>query len=190
VHGFVQLGSNSIRFSLTRKHADGPKIMPFAIGALFAALAGVFFVSGFNVEWLPLIVCIFILWISWGKVPELPIGNTRIGMFAGGLITTYASLFIGASGPLVSAWVGLQSKGRLKYTANFSACMSIQHTLKLAVFGVLGFYFFEWLILIATMILMGYLGTKIGLSILITIPQESFKLIFKIILSLLAIRLL
>jgi uncharacterized membrane protein YfcA len=188
VHGFVQLASNGGRAILTRAHFVPTSIFPFWVGAALAALIGVFLFAGFNSEWIPLLVAIFILWLCWGKMPKLNLGTSKLGMFVGGLVTSYASLFVGASGPLVSAWVGNQQDDRWRYTSIFSSCMTVQHLLKLVVFGVLGFAYADWLALIIGMIASGYIGTKAGLRLLAKFADRDFKLVFKLVLTLLAIR--
>ncbi|XOV81196.1 MAG: hypothetical protein ACFHVJ_09660 [Aestuariibacter sp.] len=63
-----------------------------------------------------------------------------------------------------------------------------QHAL--VVFGLAGFLFWQWLWLIALMIACGYLGTKLGLKLLGKLPEKQFRLMFRIVLTLLALRLL
>jgi len=41
-----------------------------------------------------------------------------------------------------------------------------------------------------TMLLMGYIGTKVGLSVLGKLPEKQFKMLFKMLLTLLAIKIL
>ena len=190
VHGLVQLGSNSFRFWLTRQHVQLAKVGPFLLGAFVAACFGVMFITNMQFEWLPLIVSLFILWLCWGKIPNVGFGETRVGMLIGGLLTTTASVFVGASGPLVAAWLSVHKADRWHYTANFAASMTSQHGVKMLVFGSAGFVFGKWLLLVAAMILCGYIGTKCGLTVLDKIPQRVFKRVFRAVLTLLAFRLL
>ncbi|WP_430461885.1 sulfite exporter TauE/SafE family protein [Thalassolituus sp. LLYu03] len=190
VHGIVQLGSNSSRAWLTRKHTQWTKIGWFAAGAAIASLLTVFLLGKMQPGVIPLLVGLFILWLSWGKVPEIGLGEKTAGLFSGGLITTLLTMLVGATGPLVSAWLGRAGTDRWQYTANFSTCMTLQHLLKVAVFGLAGFAFLPWIPLLAAMILCGYIGTRLGLKLMGKMPETLFRQLFRWILTLLALRLI
>jgi uncharacterized membrane protein YfcA len=68
--------------------------------------------------------------------------------------------------------------------------MCVQHSLKVVAFGILGFAFLPWLPLLAAMIIAGFLGTVIGKRLLDHIPHRIFARAFKIVLTVLAARLL
>jgi uncharacterized membrane protein YfcA len=68
--------------------------------------------------------------------------------------------------------------------------MTVQHGFKVAVFIVLGFAFAPWLALLAAMIAGGFLGTLVGRAVLLRLPERTFAIIFKSVLTLLALRLL
>ncbi|XOV81194.1 MAG: TSUP family transporter [Aestuariibacter sp.] len=131
VHGLVQLGSNGSRAVLTRKHTQWQKVVWFLGGAIVASVVSVMFLQHFDTDWIPLVIAFFILWLCWGPIPEIGLGTTRSGLFSGGAVTTLASMLVGASGPLVSAWLGAKNAERWTYTANFATCMTLQHGLKL-----------------------------------------------------------
>ncbi len=190
LHGIVQLGSNGSRAVLTRKHLQ-PKILGlFSLGAVVATLCAIYLFNKTGTDFIPPIIALFILWLCWGKLPELGLGKKPIGLFIGGLLTTLATMVVGASGPLVSAWLGRNGLDRWTYTANFSSCMTVQHLLKIVVFSVAGFAFTDWVPLLIAMLVMGYLGTKVGLLVLGKLPEKQFKMLFKLLLTILAIRIL
>lgn len=190
LHGIVQLGSNALRATLTRRYLNVRALTFFALGALLASVVAVFLVGLLNPVYIPLAVGLFILWLSWGRVPAVALGQQPAGLVLGGVLTTLATMLVGATGPLVSAWLGRRSAGRWEYTAIFSACMTVQHVLKVVVFGLAGFSYRDYLPLLLVMILCGYLGTRTGLHLLGRIPEAGFRLVFKWVLTLLAFRLL
>lgn len=190
LHGIVQMGSNASRAMLTRQHINKRVVIMFALGAIIASGCAVFLLGAVGTDFIPPLIALFILWLCWGPMPELGLGKTTKGLFLGGWLTTMATMVVGATGPLVSAWLGRSGVDRWVYTANFSSCMTLQHLLKIVVFGFAGFAFTEWLPLLGLMILMGYIGTKAGLQVLGKLPEKHFKVLFKALLSILAIRIL
>lgn len=190
LHGIVQMGSNGSRAVLTRKHINKRVVIFFALGALLASGCAVFLLDAVGTDFIPPLVALFILWLCWGPMPELGLGKKPTALFLGGWLTTMATMVVGATGPLVSAWLGRSGVNRWVYTANFSSCMTLQHLLKIAVFGFAGFAFTQWIPLLVLMILMGYIGTKVGLRVLGKLPEKHFKTLFKVLLTLLSVRIL
>ena len=68
--------------------------------------------------------------------------------------------------------------------------MTVQHSLKIVVFGLAGFAFAEWIPLVAAMIASGYAGTIWGTQLLERLPEERFRFWFKILLTVLALDML
>ncbi|WP_345420135.1 sulfite exporter TauE/SafE family protein [Halioxenophilus aromaticivorans] len=190
VHGVVQLGSNAGRAWLTRSHRENAIVGWFFAGSVVAAVLSLWLLNQFDASFIPVAVAAFILYLSWGPLPNIGLGRKPWGLALGGLITTSVSVLVGATGPLVSAWLGRDGVSKWQYTANFSSCMTSQHILKLAVFGVAGFAFTPWLGVIGLMIVAGYIGTKVGLSLLDKLPEQLFKTAFRWVLTVLAARIL
>src|SRR5690606_36593896 len=76
---------------------------------------------------------------------------------------------------------------RKALVATHAAATSVQHLLKVIVFGLAGFAFASWVRLVAVMIASGYLGTIYGSRLLDRLPEERFRLWFKIGITLLAL---
>ena len=189
LHGIVQFGSNASRAWISRAHLQTWLVVWFAIGAVISAALSVWFLERIEPGIIPLLVALFILYLSWGNIPDIGLSTTRTGLLSGGLITTLMTMLVGATGPLVSAWLG-RGTDRWRYTANFSFCMTLQHLLKVAVFGLAGFSYREWIPFLVIMILAGFAGTKVGLRLLGRIPEKQFKFWFKWLLTLLSVNLI
>ncbi len=190
VHGVVQLGSNGSRAWLARRYTQWALVGWFALGAVLASIAVMVLLVKMEPGIIPLLIALFILWLSWGKVPAIGLGEHPGGLFSGGLLTTLLTMLVGATGPLVSAWLGHGKGDKWQYTANFSTCMSLQHLLKVLVFGVAGFAFYEWLPVMTAMLATGYLGTRVGLKLMGKIPDALFRQLFRWVLTVLALRLI
>ncbi len=189
VHGLVQTGNNGNRAFMTRQHLNKPVFKGFALGACIGAFAATLLVVQLPLEAIQLFIALFVLHLTWGpKLQSQALTGWQLKL--GAAITTFISIFVGATGPLVAAFVNQVSAQRFVRVATFSACMTVQHGLKLVVFGWLGFAFSEWLGLVTMMILSGYFGTWVGLHLLAKMSNRFFDYGFKIILSLLAFRLI
>ncbi|MCP4595136.1 sulfite exporter TauE/SafE family protein [Neptuniibacter sp.] len=189
VHGLVQLGSNGNRAFMTRQHIDWCMVKSFTAGALIGAFIASFVVIQLPLFLIQLCVALFILYLVWGPKPKKHQMSEK-GQVAAGAGTTFISMFVGATGPLVAGFVHRQSYDKHSTTATFAACMSFQHLLKMLVFSLVGFAFWQWLPLVLLIILGGMAGTWLGLKMLNKIPAGHFKLIFKTVITLLAVRLL
>ncbi|WP_432471607.1 sulfite exporter TauE/SafE family protein [Amphritea sp. HPY] len=189
VHGLVQFGSNSNRALLTRRYIDWSLVKLFMLGGVIGALIAGVIVVQLPLAVIQLSVAGFILLLVWGpKLAKHEVSPT--GLISAGAVTTLISMFVGATGPLVAAFVHRLGFEKYRTVATFAACMSFQHLLKLLVFGWIGFAFIDWLPLIIAMIISGFMGTWIGLHLLQKIPPEKFQIVFKLTVSVLALRLI
>ncbi|WP_207060550.1 sulfite exporter TauE/SafE family protein [Motiliproteus sp. SC1-56] len=189
VHGLVQAGANGHRTLLTRQHVDRRLFTDFLLGATLGAALASLVVVQLPVAAIQLSIALFVLYLTWGpRLQSKHLTGWRFRLAAA--LTTLTSMFVGASGPLVAAFAKQASDDRHRRIANFSACMSVQHGFKLLVFGWLGFAFADWLGLVLMMIASGLAGTWIGLHLLAKMSNRLFDRGFKLVLTLLAVRLL
>lgn len=189
LHGIVQLGSNAGRAWMSWRHIDWNIIIAFLPGAIIGSTIGLFVLITLPPAAMYLSISGFILFLCWGpKLPKIALGKFGIG-FAG-LVTTFLTLFVGATGPLVGAFIKQVHAERLKTIATFATVMALQHTCKAAVFGFAGFNLTPWIPLLVAMILSGALGTWVGLRLSKKLPDKHFHIIFNALLTLLAFRLI
>jgi len=185
VHGVVQLGSNGGRALIMLRHVHRSTIPPFvAGGALGAALGGALFVQ-FPPAVVQLALAGFITWSALGRLPA--IGRRHV--FAAGAVSSFLTMFFGATGSFVAATVKGMKLPPLEHVATHSTLMTLQHLLKSVVFGFLGFAFAPWLAFVAAMIASGFLGTVLGRHVLVRMGHRYFQPILSAILLLLAARL-
>ncbi len=190
VHGVVQLGSNAGRAFHMRKSTVPSMILPFAAGGIIGALAGGSVVTDLPEALLKTILAIFIVVLTWVKLPPLPAAKSPLVFAIGGAVSTALTMFIGATGPLVAALMAKAFDTRQQVVANSAVAMAIQHVLKVVVFGVLGFNLAPWLPLALAMIASGYLGTMIGARLLENMDEARFRFWFRIGVTILAAELL
>lgn len=188
VHGAVQLGSNGGRLIAMREYVSWKLVGWFFAGSAVGAIIGGQIVVSLPAHWLKLVLALFILYSVW--VPMFKsFGKGRSISVVGG-ISAFLTMFVGATGPFIISTIKDHFEDRRHLIGTMAALMSIQHGLKAIVFGLFGFAFAEWAGLIALMIATGFLGTLTGKALLERISNERYKPLLKIILTLLALRLL
>ena len=189
VHGVIQLGSNTGRAAILTKYINWRMTGAFLVGGLIGAVIGGNIVVSLPVRTLQLILGIFIIVSAWFPKPKG--GGAPIIVFGlGGIITTIMTMFVGATGPFITALARSFNLSPEAVVATSAACMTAKHLFKVVVFGVLGFAYAEYIPFIFLMFISGFGGTLIGKRILISIDPKQFKLALNIVLSLLAARLI
>lgn len=186
VHGCVQFGSNTGRVLVMRRHVDWARLAAFSLGAMIGAGTGaaiaVRLSSGVVLTGLGL----FVIASTWIPIPKLA-SIRQAGMAAIGAATTFLGMFFGATAPINAALLSNSFKERQVLVGSLAAITSAQHGFKIIGFAIAGFAFAPWLPFVAIMIVFGFAGTLIGARILLRLPEKGFRLIFKIVLSVLAI---
>ena len=186
IHGIVQIGSNLGRAVIFFKDIKRGPLIPFGIGTILgASLGGSLFVQ---IEpWLlQLSVAIFILWSVFGKIPA--IGSTHI--IFGGIFSGFLTMFFGASGAIVAGMVKTMKLNPINHLATHSALMTIQHLIKVIIFGFIGFAYAEYFLLITAMIFSGFIGTLIGKKVLVKLGHKYFKIVLNVVLTLISLNLI
>ena len=188
VHGVVQLASNASRTAFGVRHAEWRLVAAFAVGAAFGALAGSRIVVTVSEEVLPVLLGVFILLVTW--MPKSWLRFNWPGKFTTvGAVQTFVSLFVGAAGPLVSPVLLREGLSRDSIVVTHGAMMTVLHTFKIVAFGLLGFSLRPYLPLLVGMIVSVSLGSYAGTRLRSRVPEELFRKILKVLLTLLALRL-
>ena len=186
VHGVVQLGSCVFRAALLARHIYWAPFAAFAFGSVI----GVAFGGLIVVELPPAVVTtgvgIFVIFSVLYRAPAW-LGNHG---FLTGLISSFLTMFFGATGLFVATFskaLGLERQG---YVATHASLMTLQHLLKVVTFGILGFAFGPWLVFTVLMMVFGVLGTLAGRSVLIRMSEHIFKRVLDAVLILISLRLI
>jgi Sulfite exporter TauE/SafE. len=188
VHGLVQLGSNVGRIWLLRHHVAWVYLAAFVAGAIPGAILGRYAVGLMPGTAMKVVLGLFVLVLVWVPLPKLA-GVPPLGMAPTGFVTTCLSMLFGATGPLNAVVLSKAFSDRMRFAATFASVMTVQHLLKVGVFGAAGFAFGPWLPLIAAMVATGFAGTWVGRHFLMSMPEKRFRLVFNVCLSVLALDL-
>ena len=189
VHGVAQLGSNMSRFFFLRQSALWPIVGWFTGGALLGSFLGASVVIALPEAILRVGVGAFILFALWGPKPRSMEAGGR-AFFFGGAISSFLTMFFGATGPIVATILSVAQLDRMQTVSTHAACLVVQHSLKTIAFGAIGFAFAAWAPLILAIVLSGFAGSYLGTRLLKRLPEESFKRAFKITLTVIAVYLM
>lgn len=187
VHGAVQLASNASRVFFGLRHIEWRIFWPFSGGALLGAVVGAQVVGDFSFDNLPLYLGVFILLVIWvpSRAFRLP------GHFAiFGALQTFLALFVGVAGPLTGAFLASAGLPKDRLVITHGTVMTVTHLCKILVFGFVGFAFAPYLPLIAGMIGAAALGSWCGTRLRDQISASLFRKVFKIVITLLSLRMI
>jgi len=189
IHGVVQLGSNVGRAALMRSHILTSIIPAFLTGTLLGAAVGAKLVITLPGALLEAILGLFVLYATWA--PKFTASQPgKPTFFAVGIAATIATMFVGATGPLIAPFVNAACPKRQQVVATHATLMTIQHGFKIVAFGTLGFAFGPYVPFLVSLIAFGFAGTWCGKHMLLRLPERFFRTGLKIILTVLACRLL
>ena len=189
VHGVLQLGSNAGRAILQWRHVDRSILLWIALGGLLGTVSGAQIIVEIAEAPLKIGVAIFVLLSVWGPKIKIPKPGAKT-FFATGAVGAFLTLFFGATGPIVASVLGRTGLDRFTIVATHGGAMVIQHSFKIIAFGFLGFSYAQWLPVMVAALSFGFIGTKIGLKFLTKLPEQRFRDIFKITLTLIAFYLI
>ena len=186
VHGVVQTGSNLGRALMTAGHVHWSAVPTFAAGSVIGASVGGVLVIGIPPSMVQIGVGLFIIW----SVLATPPRAIRDWPFGIGAASSFLTMFFGATGPFVATFTRSLALGRHAHVATHATLMTVQHGVKTAAFGLLGFAFGPWIGFIAAMTVTGFAGTMTGGLVLNRMGDARFKRALEIVLVLIALRLM
>lgn len=186
VHGVVQLGSNLLRAALLIRHTHWPPIAAFAVGTVGGAVAGGAVAVNLPPRFVLIGIGLFVIWSVWSRPPAW---LSRAPGLAG-LISSFLTMFFGATGVFVANFVKSLTLPRQDHVATHAVLMTLQHGLKIVVFGMLGFAYGPLIGFILAMIAMGFLGTLAGKRVLVRLSDRMFRQALDIVLVLISLRLI
>ncbi len=189
VHAVVQLVSNSSRALFGWRFLRADFVLAFVAGALAGGLAAAGFLRQIDLDYIPLLIAAYILYSVWGPKLEFTI-PARIEFVTIGLLQTALSMVVATTGPMGQAALMRRRLGRDALVVNSALMMSITHAIKMLMFALLGFAFFDYWRLIAGMSAGVIAGAWLGTHIRYRIPEDRYRHALKWLLTLLALRMI
>ena len=161
IHGATQLISNLSRLALDWRLAAWHLIVPFLPGAVVGAVLGFLLLDGFSFEYLPLILGVFILLVTWTRLVQRS-GVLFNNMTVLGIFLTSTSLFIGSMGLILPSVLLHQGLKKDEAIITQSAMMAIMHSFKVVAYVLAGFAFWRYGSMMVMMLSGSVLGSYVG----------------------------
>lgn len=189
VHGIVQLGSNFGRTVVQYRHVIWPLVLWFLVGSAIGIAVGGQAITFIPDDAAKIVLALFILWSVHGRKPK-PEHVSRTFFISGGVLSSFGTMIVGATGPLVAALLSARGLTKQPLIATHATCMVVQHGLKILAFGLLGFAYAAWLPMLLAMVASGFAGTLAGTLALDNVPERLFRVAFKITMTLLGLKMI
>lgn len=186
VHGVVQLGSNIGRLGMLLRSVFWPALPWFTVGSILGAALGGVVVVELPPQWVQIGIGLFVIYTILARAPRWFSQWPAVT----GFISSFLTMFFGATGLFVASFTKSHQLPRHDHVATHAALMTVQHGLKVMVFGFLGFAFGAWLPVITALIVVGLIGTFSGKLVLNRITDARFGLALDAILLLISLRLI
>ncbi len=189
VHGLTQMSSNLSRAIFGYKDVKFEVIPKYLFGSILGVSFFAIILYFISLEYVPLFIGIYILLSLWSDK-----FNKKIEKFENyvliGFIQSGFSIIVGATGPIATTLLVKDYNDKHVVVATAAALKSITHILKVFTFMIFGFVFFDYIGVLTTMIIGAVIGSWAGTKLRNIIDGKKFILILKIILSLMAIKLI
>ena len=189
VHGLTQMSSNFSRAIFGYKDVQYEVIPTFLVGSILGIVLFASILYFISLEYVPLFIGVYILLSLWSKIFNEKIKRYE-SYFLAGFFQTGLSIVVGATGPLTMTLLLKDYENKDQVVATGAALMSITHTLKVFVFMFFGFVFFDYIGILAAMIIGSVAGSYAGTQLRNKINGPKFVMILKVLLSVLAVKVI
>ncbi len=189
VHGISQMTSNLSRAAFGYKDVKFEVIPKFLLGSIIGIsfFASILYII--SLEYVPLFIGTYILLSLWSKKFNEKLRKYE-NYYLLGFFQTGLSIVVGATGPLTMTLLLKDYEDKDIVVSTAAALMSITHILKVFAFMIFGFVFFDYIGILLAMIIGAIIGSWTGTKLRNVINGKKFIMILKILLSLLAIKVI
>ena len=189
VHGVTQLASNTSRAAFSFRSIVW-RLWPlfFAGSVLGATLFGLLVVN-ISTAYIPVFIGVYILLKLWSeRVGRLL--SSFDSLFVLGFLQTGLGILVGSTGHLTMPRLLKEISDRDGIVSTSGMFMSLSHGLKLLAYGIIGFKFNQYSVILAYMVAGALIGSFVGTLLRRQISNRWFSQILKILLTVMALRMI
>ncbi len=189
IHSVTQLVSNSSRAYFSWSAIQWSVMPAFICGSIVGTLCFSVVLQTISLSYVPLFIAGYMLLSQWSHVFNRIVEHCEsfavLGFFQVGL-----ALLAGTIGPVHLVLLNKRYNDRHEIVATAATMMSIKHALKIVAFIALGVKLWQFGDVMIAMIVAAIVGSYIGTKLRGTISNRHMKVVLKIVLSLLAIKMI
>lgn len=191
IHGIIQFVSNFSRAMFLRNSINRDFLWMFLLGTPIGSVLAYYILSSIKDSSVYYLLLALLILYSVFKPKRLPaIVLTKTGWFFLGVLASLLSPLLGATGPLLAVFYVRDDLSKEEIISTKAAQQMFLHLLKIPLFMSLNFDYFQYSQIILIMIIAVLIGTFGGVKILNRLNEKMFRMIFKSVLFISALRLL
>jgi len=190
LHAVVQLTSNATRVAAYRRTVRWRSALLFVVISLPMPWLGLQILDQLDPTITKGLIGLVVLGATWAPKGGLDVLPERVAMGIAGALAGTLGVVIGAVGPLVAPFFLRDSWKKEEVVGTKAACQSAIHLIKIAVFSGIGFAFAHHWGLLFPLLVAVIIGTWVGKALNARLSPQRFVLIYRVVLSLLALRLI
>ena len=193
IHGGIQLVSNGSRAAILRKDIAWRSVGLSALLLFPASLVGVALATSVPAAATRLTIGIFVLIVAWrpGVLKRQQADGLSDRTLVGvGAVSGFLNTTVGASGPVTSPFFKAVTASHTAFVATAGAAQVLAHLSKIVAFSLDDFSITDHILVIAIGAVGVTVGSWIGTRLLGRVSEEGLDLLFKVVLTALAVRLI
>lgn len=191
IHGAVQLVSNISRTFYLKDNIKWDFALPFLLGTPIGFVIAYFILKELtNPSTYFLILALFILYTIFKpkNIPQIKLKS--IGWFILGITAGVQGSLLGATGPLIALFYIRDDLSKEEIIATKAFQQIIVHFLKIPLFLSLSFSYIKHADYLIVLCVSALIGTHFGIKLLSKVDEKFFKILFKSVLFIAALRLI
>lgn len=189
VHGVTQLASNTSRAAFSFRSIVWRLLPLFFAGSVLGATLFGLLVVNISTAYIPVFIGIYILLKLWSERMGRWLSSFD-SLFVLGFLQTGLGILVGSTGHLTMPRLLKEISDRDGIVATSGLFMSLSHGLKLLAYGIIGFKFNQYSALLAYMVTGALIGSFVGTLLRRNISNRWFSQIMKILLTVMALRMI
>ena len=189
VHGVTQLASNTSRAAFSFRSIVWRLWPLFFAGSVLGATMFGLLVVNISTAYIPVFIGVYILLKLWSARMGRLLSSFD-SLFILGFLQTGLGILVGSTGHLAMPRLLKEISDRDGIVATSAMFMSLSHGLKLLAYGIIGFKFNQYSVILAYMVTGALIGSFVGTLLRRQISNRWFSQILKILLTVMALRMI